>query len=104
MTEIRKRLLEEFIAIQVFKMPEEEPYLNDECRSVGYDQRTLEDTNLTKEEMKGEMISLRNDGLVELKPCVDYDGRPFGSGWFLTQKRMDYCLENFTKEEIDKII
>ena len=52
------------------------------------------------EELKKEMIELRNAGLVELVPTVDSDYRPSGSGWFITEKGMIYAVDNNLTMEI----
>lgn len=104
LSENKKKLLTEFIATQFFKNPNEEPYLKDECPCVGYYPQTLADVGMTKKEMQVEMIEMRNDGLVEIKMCIDYDGIPHGSGYFLTEKGLKYVQDYFSNEELDKLI
>jgi hypothetical protein len=104
MPELEKRLLKEFVSIQLFKHPDEEPYLNDECPAVGYYKQTLADIGMTKTEMQKEMLKLRNKGIVEIKMCVDYDGIPHGSGYFLTEKGLEYVKQIFTDEELEQLI
>lgn len=45
-------------------------------------------------ELKVLMLELRNDGLVTLCPAVDSDGKPNGSGWSLTEKGLEYVVDN----------
>jgi DNA-binding HxlR family transcriptional regulator len=47
------------------------------------------DRNMLKEVMQ----DLRNNGIVELIPAVNYDGVPCGSGWSLTEKGMIYAVD-----------
>lgn len=49
---------------------------------------------LEKKVLKSTMLELRNDGLVELMPAIDYDGNPNGSGWSLTYNGLVYAVEN----------
>jgi hypothetical protein len=46
-------------------------------------------------ELKKVMKEMRDDGLVELIPAVDYDEyKPNGSGWGLTEKGLHYVVDN----------
>ena len=100
----RKKVLTEFVSTQLFQMPGETPYFNDECMAVGYGAQTLYDVGLTKAEMKKEIITLRNEGIVELTPCVNEDGEPHGSGYFLTAHGLEYVKQHFTNEEFESLI
>ncbi len=106
MTETRKKLLTEFIAVQLFQMPGEPPYLNDGCMGVRYDNQTLYDVGMTKPEMKKEMLLLRDDGIVELKPTVSSadECTLCGSAYFLTDEGLEYIKQHFTNEEFEKLI
>jgi hypothetical protein len=49
----------------------------------------------TVAELKKAMKEMRDAGLVELIPAVDYDEyKPCGSGWSLTEKGMVYVVDN----------
>lgn len=68
-------------------------WLNDnDCPLCTYSY--INDGTMPLKEMKSAMIEMRNDGLVELMNAVDYEGRPNGSGWSLTDKGLKYCVEN----------
>lgn len=50
--------------------------------------------------LKQAMKELRDDGLVELVMTIDsVEEKPCGSGWFLTQKGLEYVVD---KEMVDK--
>ena len=46
------------------------------------------------DELKKMMRELRNKGLIVLVPAVDYEGRLNGSGWSLTEKGLEYVVDN----------
>jgi len=52
---------------------------------LGYDV-LANDTGSTVEECKRAMKELREVGYVTHEVCVDHDGKPCGSGYFLTPK------------------
>jgi len=66
---------------------------DDECPCVRYSCIEKE-FNKTKAEIQPIFIEMRNDGLIELKPTVDSDYIPHGSGWFITSKGVKYAVEN----------
>lgn len=46
------------------------------------------------EKLKKSMRELRNAGLVELVPTIDsVEEKPCGSGWFLTQKGLEFVVD-----------
>jgi hypothetical protein len=101
---IRKKVLTEFIEVQMTKDDKGFAYRIDEGYGVGYSKQTLSDIGVTKEELKPIMIALRNEGMIELLPTVDCDGVPCGSGYFITEVGVQWVNEHFTDEEIEKII
>jgi hypothetical protein len=67
--------------------------LNDD-ESPLYTYKCLSDFG-TSTELKKVMREMRDDGLVELVPAVDYhEYKPCGSGWGLTQKGLEYVVDN----------
>lgn len=67
-------------------------YINDDdCPVVRY--KDIQ-TKSPLKELKKAMIEMRNDGMVELVNAVDHEGRPHGSGWYITQKGLKYAVEN----------
>lgn len=76
-------------------------YINDdECPLATYSLIEHE-TKLTRDEIKKDMIEMRNEGLIELLHAVNGEGCPNGSGWSITEKGLAYAVENnlVTKEE-----
>lgn len=65
---------------------------DDDCPLCTYN--SINDGTMVLKDMRIVMIQMRNDGLVELVNAVDYEGRPNGSGWSLTDKGLQYCAEN----------
>jgi transcription initiation factor IIE alpha subunit len=53
-----------------------------------------EELKLTSTEIKPTMIQMRNDGLVILLGAVDEEGMMNGSGWAITEKGLQYAVEN----------
>lgn len=57
----------------------------------------------TKSTLRGEVIGLRNEGLVELVHTIDsVEEKPCASGWFLTDKGMRYAVDSnlIDKDEV----
>lgn len=104
MDKIIKKVLFEFIAVQMCQEEDGTASKTDECCGVGYYKQTLSDLGMTKDELKPVLIELRNSQMIELIPCVDYDGAPHGSGYFLTEDGEQYVNQHFTSEEIASVL
>lgn len=90
LTKLQKQVLIEFINTQ---MPE--GWELDECPGIRY--KTLEaELNISKSRLQPEVIELRNMGLIELLPTVDWENyAPNGSGYFLTAAGRDCARSRF---------
>ena len=89
LTHLQKRIMVEFIQTQ---MPG--GYELDECPGLRY--TTLEsELKVTRARLQPEVIELRNMGLIELLPTVDWENyAPSGSGYFLTKEGRWYAREH----------
>lgn len=89
----RQTILRAFFDTQMYEH-EGRYYHEDERPLLTYKKLELE-TGLPKHILRHEVIELRNDGVVELCPAVDYDAIPNGSGYDLTNNGVALCKELF---------
>lgn len=91
--ELKEQILKCFADLQCWA-DEEVLILNDEASVMTY--RHLEgEVHLAKKELQSCVISLRNEGFIELVTAFDrdYEHRA-GSGYFLTEEGRSFCQEN----------
>lgn len=93
--DLQQRILEAMKDLQVSNWADDgEPVQyrinDDECPLMTY-KKLEKELGEIRARLRVEMLELRNEGLVELCPAVDYEYyAPNGSGWMLTEKALNY--------------